>query len=85
MRGERGAIFVHTDQPGGLAARTACLVGLLRARAGEHRDLFADAMLQAEAQREDLEAATVGDDRSVPGHEAMETAQVTHRFRARSQ
>jgi len=85
MRRERGPIFVYAHQPSGLAAGATRLVGLLRGRAREHVDLFADAVLQAEAQREDLKTTAIGDDRPVPGHEAVQPAQVAHRLRARSQ
>ena len=42
-------------------------------------------MFQAEAQREHLESAAVGHQRAIPGHEAVQAAQIAHRLCSWSQ
>src|SRR5215831_7961178 len=81
MRGERGAVLVHAHQACGLAAWAASRIDLVR----KHADLLTDAVLQPEAQRKHLVTPAVGDDRSVPVHEAMQPAQLLDDVRARPQ
>ena len=73
VRGERGAIAVDPHQARRLAARLAP-----RVFAGKRADLLADAVLEPEAEREHLVAATVGDDRTIPAHELVQPTKLVH-------
>ena len=42
-------------------------------------------MFEPKAQREQLKAATVGDDRTIPAHEAVQPTQITDDVRARAE
>src|SRR6266571_8832571 len=84
VRGEGHPVLVDPGESGRLTASAgprSDLPDLVRKRPNQ----FAHAVLQPEAEAEDLVAAAVGYQRAVPAHEAVQSAQLGDDLSARSE